>query len=309
MNNFFLKQKNFLKGSTVAMITPMKSNGDIDNFSLKRIVEYHVLNGTNSILCCGTTGEGILLNYSEKMDLLYKILEYSNGKIPLIIGVIDNTAKKIVEFINSFERNTISAFLTTTPNYIKLSQKSLYYYFKFISEETNLPQILYNIPSRTGNDLLPKTVAKLANLKNIIAIKESTGDLLRLKNIKKLTKEDFIILCGNDLIALDFIKLGGNGVISVIANIAGNLISKMCNLALSRKYSEAEKLNNIVFKLNSKLYIEPNPVPIKWAAYYLKLINSYMVRLPMLSLSRNNRFLLKKELECINFFKFEKFKY
>lgn len=307
MSNFFLKNKNFLKGSIVAMITPMRLNGDIDNSSLGKIVKYHILSGTNSIVCGGTTGEGSMLDCFEKINLLYSVLEYSNGEIPLIMGVMENTAEKAIKFINSFEKNTVSAFLVSTPSYIKLSQKSLYYYFKSISEETDLPQILYNVPSRTGNDLLPKTVAKLANLKNIIAIKESTGDLSRLKSIKKLIKNDFILLCGNDLIALDFIKLGGGGVVSVIANVAANLISKMCQLALNRRYFEAEKLDNIIFGLNSKLYVEPNPVPIKWTAYYLKLIESCMVRLPMLSLSENNCFLLKEELKNINLLNFEKF--
>lgn len=307
MSNFHLKYKNFLKESIVAIITPMKQDGKIDYISLKRIIKYHILNGTKSIVCCSTTGEGILLNNFEKMNLLLKITEYSDKKIPIILGVVENTAKNVIDFIKYFKSIDISACLIATPKYIKLSQKSLYYYFKSISEEIDLPQILYNVPDRTGNDLLPKTIAKLSNLNNIIAIKESSGDLLRVKYIKRLVKKDFILLCGNDLVALDFIKLGGHGMISVIANIAANLISKMCKFALNGKYSAAEKLEDIIFKLNSKLYIEPNPVPIKWAAYYLKLINFYQVRLPMLSLDKNNCILLKKELKNKNLLKFEIF--
>lgn len=300
MNIFSSKNyKDIFFGSIVAMITPMNSKGKIDKLSLKRIINYHIKNGTKAIVCAGTTGERTLLNNFEHFDLLLRTLEYADEKIPIIVGNGASSTKEAIQLNNFFEKTSVFACLTSPPSYIKLSQKCLYEHFKCISENTNLPQILYNIPTRTGSDLLPRTISKLADLNNIVAIKESTGDLSRVKLIKRLVNKNFILLCGNDSIALDFMQLGGHGLISVIANIAANLVSNMCKFYFSKQYSKAEKLNSIIYKLNLSLSIDSNPIPIKWMAFRLKLINSAYTRLPFLPLTNFKKNKLKKVLKKV----------
>lgn len=300
MNILFSKYKKNLFGSIVAIITPMNLKGKIDVVSLKRIINYHIKNGTKAIVCGGTTGERTLLNNFENFELLSRTLEYADEKIPVIVGNGASSTKEAIQLNNFFEKTSVFATLISPPSYIKLSQKSLYEHFKSIAENSSLPQILYNIPMRTGNDLLPEIVSKLAKLENIIAIKESSGDLSRVKSIKRLVKDKFILLCGNDSLTLDFMKLGGHGVISVIANIIPNLICKMCELCLSKKYFEAEKINDVLYDLYLHLCVDSNPIPIKWSAFYLKLINTAYVRAPFLPLNNSQKNNLKKILDTID---------
>ncbi|WP_348666191.1 4-hydroxy-tetrahydrodipicolinate synthase [Arsenophonus symbiont of Ornithomya chloropus] len=301
MKNNFNQDYFFLYGSLVAMITPMDTKGKIDKLSLKKLIHYHINNKTKAIVSIGTTGESATLNHTEKLDVVLRTLEYADGKIPIIVNTGDNSTKKVIKLNKSFEKTGVIACLSVTPYYNKPSQEGIYQHFYAIANQTYLPQILYNVPTRTGCDLLPETIAKLSKLKNIIAIKEASGDLNRVTRILRLiNKKKFILLSGDDLTALDFIKLGGKGVISVTANIAPDLMAKICELALAGKYNEAEKLNHRLNKLQYQLFRETNPIPIKWACHYLGLINSHTLRLPMTPLTLSSQKNLKKALNIAN---------
>ncbi|XZQ57268.1 MAG: 4-hydroxy-tetrahydrodipicolinate synthase [Arsenophonus sp.] len=301
MVNNSIKYYNFLRGSIVAIITPMDLKGKVDKPSLKKLINYHIDNGTTAIVSVGTTGESSTLDYSEKLDVILTTLEYSDGRIPIIASNGANATKQAVAITKSLEKTGVVACLAVTPYYSNPSQEGLYQHFKTISEQTYLPQILYNIPSRTGCDLLPETIARLAKLDNIVAIKEASGDLSRVNHIYRLIhKKNFILLSGNDESALDFIQLGGQGVISVTANIAAKLMAKICNLALMGKYLEARKLNYQLIELHHQLFIESNPIPIKWACYHLGLIKFDTLRLPMTQLTLTGQIAVKKALMLAN---------
>ncbi|WMY95714.1 MAG: 4-hydroxy-tetrahydrodipicolinate synthase [Arsenophonus sp.] len=301
MKNNFNQDYFFLYGSLVAMITPMDTKGKIDKNSLKKLINHQINNKTKAIVSIGTTGESATLNDKEKLNIVLRTLEYADGKIPIIVGTGNNSTKAVIKLNKSFENSGVVACLSVTPYYNKPSQEGIYQHFYAIADQTSLPQILYNIPSRTGCDLLPITIAKLAKLNNIVAIKEASGDLNRVTHILRLIKKrKFILLSGDDITALNFIKLGGNGVISVTANIAPKLMAEICNLALAGKYNEAEKLNYRLYKLQYQLFRETNPIPIKWACHYLGLINSHTLRLPMTPLTLSNQKMLKKALRIAN---------
>lgn len=231
------------QGNMVALITPMNKEGNICLDSLENIINYHIKNKTKAIISVGKTGESSTLTQKEHINLVLCTLEISNNKIPIIAGTGVNSTNEAIILTKKFEKTEISACLSVTPYYNKPSQKGLYQHFKKISENTSIPQILYNVPSRTGCDLLPKTIKKLSKLKNIIGIKEASGNLSKFYEIKYLVKKNFLIISGDDSTALDFIQLGGNGVISVTSNIAAQEMSKICNLALKRKFKKARKIN------------------------------------------------------------------
>ncbi|BGI51115.1 MAG: 4-hydroxy-tetrahydrodipicolinate synthase [Arsenophonus endosymbiont of Ceratovacuna japonica] len=298
MTNNFIEYQNFLCGSIVAMITPMDEKGKIDKFSLKKLINYHINNGTTAILSVSTTGESSTLNYREYLDVILTTLEYADNRIPIIAGSGSNITKQAVVIAKSLEKTGVIACLTVTPYYNRPSEEGLYQHFKTISEHTYLPQILYNVPVRTGCDLLPKTIAKLSKLSNIVGIKEASGDLSRVNIIRKLIKnKKFILLSGDDITALDFMQLGGQGVISVTANIAAKLMSEICKLALKKQYTKAHKLNYRLSALHHQLCIETNPIPVKWACYKLGLIKYNTLRLPMTSLTEPSK---KSVLKALN---------
>ncbi|WP_343188710.1 4-hydroxy-tetrahydrodipicolinate synthase [Buchnera aphidicola (Neophyllaphis varicolor)] len=284
------------RGSIVALITPMDEKGSICCNSLKKLIEYHIKNHTSAIVSVGTTGESATLNQEEHIQVVMKTLEIADNRIPIIAGTGANSTSEGISLTKRFENSGISGCLTVTPYYNKPTQEGLYQHFKCIAENTDIPQILYNVPTRTGCDLLPKTISRLAKIKNIIGIKEATGDLSRINKILELVSEKFLLLSGDDATALDFIQLGGVGVISVTANIAAKYMAKICSLALKGNFLEARKINKFLIKLHNKLFIEPNPIPIKWAAKKIGLIKSDKLRLPMTKLSYKNKLLLKKEI-------------
>jgi len=285
------------KGSIVALITPMDEKGKVCRKSLKKLVEYHIKNNSSAIVSVGTTGESATLNQKEHSDVVMLTLDLADEKIPIIAGTGANATTEGISLTQQFENSGIAACLSVTPYYNKPTQQGLYQHFKIISESSALPQILYNVPSRTGCDLLPQTVIKLAQLKNVIGIKEATGDLSRINLIKPFVKKDFLLISGDDATALDFIQLGGDGVISVTANIAAKEMQKMCSLALQNDFISARKINHRLMILHKILFYEPNPIPIKWAAKKLGLINTDTLRLPMTPLSDTIKQKLKQALE------------
>ncbi|ADV33901.1 dihydrodipicolinate synthase [Candidatus Blochmanniella vafra str. BVAF] len=283
-------------GSIVALITPMNLRGSIDRKSLKKLVEYHVRSGTSAIVSVGTTGEMSGLTHTEHVNVVMWTLEFSDGRLPIIAGTGSNSTAEAILLTQQFQNSKIAACLSVTPYYNRPNQEGLFKHFQSISENTSLPQILYNVPSRTGCDLLPETVGRLSKIKNIIGIKEATGNLNRVNQIKKLVEEDFILLSGDDLSALDFMRLGGNGVISVTANIAAKEMSILCDLAKKNDFKHAYRVNNYLIPVHKSLFLDSNPIPVKWACKELGLIPYDTLRLPMTPLSKENHNVVRQSL-------------
>ncbi|MGD8118899.1 4-hydroxy-tetrahydrodipicolinate synthase [Vibrio sp. Hep-1b-8] len=276
-------------GSIVALITPFNHDGEVDYVSLKKLVEYHIAAGSDGIVAVGTTGESATLTIEEHVKVVTKSVEFADGRIPIIAGTGANATHESVTFSRLLNNSGIAGCLSVTPYYNKPTQEGLYQHYKAIAEESDVPQILYNVPGRTAVDLLPETVARLSEIENIVALKDATGDLSRIAIHRELCGEDFILLSGDDLTGLEFVKQGGNGVISVTNNIAAADMAKMFKLAREGKYEEAEIINQRLMPLHKNLFIESNPIPVKWAAHKLGLIEHGSLRLPLTELSESAR--------------------
>lgn len=276
--------KPLFSGSIVALLTPMR-DGEIDFDELKNLIEFHIKSGTHGIVLVGTTGESTTLTIDEQVRLIKKGVEYAGGRIPIIAGTGSNSTNEAIILTKLLADSGIVGCLTVVPYYNKPTQEGMYQHFKTIAECTDLPQILYNVPGRTGSDLKPETVARLAKIPNIVGIKEATGDVSRVAEIKKLAGDDFIFLSGDDATGLESMKLGGQGVISVTNNLAAADMAKMCELALEGKFEEAQEINNRLMDLHHDLFVEGNPIPVKWAAYKMGLISQPSLRLPLTVLS------------------------
>ncbi|MGF1763663.1 4-hydroxy-tetrahydrodipicolinate synthase [Aliivibrio kagoshimensis] len=272
-------------GSLVAVVTPLDKYGEVDLSGIKKLVEYHVDAGTDGIIAVGTTGESATLSVEEHVKVVMKTLEYADGRIPVLAGTGANATHEAVTLSKLFRDTGVAGCLSVTPYYNKPTQEGLFQHYKAISESTDVPQILYNVPGRTAVDLLPETVARLAEFKNVVAIKDATADLSRVAITRELCGESFIQLTGDDATALDFIKAGGKGVISVTANIAAADMAKMMKLALAGQFAEASVINERLMTLHTNLFAESNPIPVKWAAHKLGLIETGVIRLPMTELS------------------------
>lgn len=283
-------------GSIVALITPMDEKGTVDKVSLKRLVNYHVINGTSAIVSVGTTGEMSGLTHEEHVNVVMWTLEFSNGRLPVIAGTGANSTAEAVSLTNRFNNSDVAACLSVTPYYNRPNQEGLFQHFKAISESTILPQILYNVPIRTGCDMLPMTVARLSEIKNIVGIKEATGNLNRVNQLKQLVCEDFVLLSGDDVSALDFMQLGGHGVISVTANIAAKEMAMLCKFASENNFLNAQRINQRLLPVHHALFLDSNPIPVKRACKELGLISCDTLRLPMTSLSDTQYSVLRDAL-------------
>ncbi|GLS92357.1 4-hydroxy-tetrahydrodipicolinate synthase [Psychromonas marina] len=270
-----------LTGSIVALVTPMDKTGEIDFKSLEALVEFHIKSGTSAIVAVGTTGESATLNVDDHVKVALKTVEYAAGRIPVIAGNGANSTSEAITFSKLFANSGIAAGLNVTPYYNKPTQEGLYQHFKAIAESSDLPQILYNVPGRTAVDMLPETVARLAEIKNIIGIKEATGDLNRLTEIKALVADDFLLFSGDDETGCEFMLQGGDGVISVTNNVAPAEMAKMCRLALDGNRDEAQIINQQLMPVHKNLFVESNPIPVKWACAELGLIPTAGCRLPL----------------------------
>ncbi len=285
------------KGSIVALITPFK-DGQIDEKSLKNLIEFHIKNDTDAIVVAGTTGESATLTFSEHEDLIRMAVEFADKRIPIIAGTGANATHEAVSMTKFAEKVGADASLQIVPYYNKPTQEGIYQHFKAIAEETNIPLILYNIPSRTGVDMLPETFARLfADFPNVIGLKEATGNVARVSEIISLTNPDVIILSGDDALTVPMMAVGAKGVISVANNIVPKDIAKMCNYALEGNFEEARKLHDYYWKLFKVLFIETNPIPVKTAAYLMGLIEDNELRLPLYHMSRQNEEKLKQTLK------------
>jgi len=276
-------------GSIVALVTPMDEKGNVCRSSLKKLIDYHVASGTSAIVSVGTTGESATLSHDEHGDVVLMTLELADGRIPVIAGTGANATSEAISLTKRFENSGVVGCLTVTPYYNRPTQEGLYQHFKAIAGSTDLPQMLYNVPSRTGCDMLPETVGRLAKIKNIIGIKEATGNLTRVNQIKELVEDDFILVSADDASALDFMQLGGRGVISVTANVAAREMAEVCKLAANGQYAQARVINERLMPLHNKLFVEPNPIPVKWACRELGLVATDTLRLPMTPLTEASR--------------------
>ncbi|MGX2973786.1 4-hydroxy-tetrahydrodipicolinate synthase [Ursidibacter arcticus] len=278
--------KPLFSGSIVALLTPM-NDGEINFDELKNLIEFHIKSGTHAIVSVGTTGESTTLSIDENVKVIKKAVEYAAGRIPIIAGTGSNATSEAIVMTKLLADSGVAGCLSVVPYYNKPTQEGMYLHYKAIAESTDLPQILYNVPGRTGSDLKPETVGRLAEIPNIVGIKEATGDLSRLPLIKQLAGDDFIFLSGDDATGLESMKLGGQGVISVTNNLAAADMAKMCNLALAGKFEEAEQINQRLMALHHDLFVEANPIPVKWAAYKMGLISQPTLRLPLTTLSES----------------------
>lgn len=287
-----------LQGSIVALVTPMNNHGEVDFENLKQLVEYHVQAGTDAIVSVGTTGESATLSIEENVKVILKTVEFAAGRIPIIAGTGANATSEAVTMTKLLNNSGIVGCLSVVPYYNKPTQEGMYQHFKAIAECTDIPQILYNVPGRTGSDLLPETVGRLSAIPNIIGIKEATGDISRVQKIKQLAGKDFFVFSGDDASCLEAMKLGAEGVISVTSNVAPKAMAEMCRLARQGHFSEAETINQRLMPLHKNLFIESNPIPVKWACYKLGLIADPTLRLPLTLLSESAQPVV---LDALNF--------
>ncbi len=271
-------------GSHVALITPMFADGQVDYPSLKRLLDYQLEHGTDGLVIMGTTGEAATIPFHEQLEVLQFVIEHVQGRCQIIAGNGSNSTAEAVEKTVALNAFAIDGFLTVTPYYNKPTQKGMLAHFKAVAAATDKPVLLYNVPGRTGVDLLPATVAELATVANITGIKEATGSLQRLRDLQALVGNDFALLSGDDASACDFLLQGGHGVISVTTNIAPKAMTAMIQAARTGDADTAKKVDATLQPLHRDLFIESNPIPSKWALLRLGLISSDFARLPLTQL-------------------------
>lgn len=273
-----------IAGSMVALVTPMDAQGRLDWDSLSKLVDFHLQEGTHAIVAVGTTGESATLDYEEHIKVIEHVVKQVNGRIPVIAGTGANSTREAVELTRNAKRAGADACLLVTPYYNKPTQEGLYQHFKHVAETVDIPQILYNVPGRTACDMLADTVVRLSKVPNIIGIKEATGNLERAKDIISRVDSDFLVLSGDDPTAVELILLGGKGNISVTANVAPRAMADLCNAALNGEAELARAINDKLMPLHKNLFLEANPIPVKWALHEMGLMPEG-IRLPLTWLS------------------------
>ena len=273
-----------IAGSMVALVTPMDAQGRLDWDSLSKLVDFHLKNGTHAIVAVGTTGESATLDVEEHIAVIKAVVKQVAGRIPVIAGTGANSTREAVELTRNAKEAGADACLLVVPYYSKPTQEGLYQHFKHIAEAVDIPQILYNVPGRTSCDMQTETVIRLSTVPNIIGIKEATGDLKRAKAIIDGVSKDFIVLSGDDPTAVELILLGGKGNISVTANVAPREMADLCEAALKGDAETARAINEKLMPLHKDLFIEANPIPVKWALVEMGLMHQG-IRLPLTWLS------------------------
>lgn len=286
-------------GSQVALATPMLDNGDVDWVNLDKFVEFHVTEGTDAIVAVGTTGESATLDCKEHCAVIRRVVEKVNGRIAVIAGTGANSTTEAIELTQAAKDAGADACLLVTPYYNKPTQEGLYQHYKAIAEAVDIDQILYNVPGRTSCDMLPDTILRLSSVPNIVGVKEATGDLERAKYLIDNAPEGFAIYSGDDATAVELMLLGGHGNISVTANVAPKAMSEVCRLAIAGDAENARKVNQSVEVLHSSLFVESNPIPVKWALHEMGLMGEG-IRLPLTVLAEEYRASLKKDLAACN---------
>ena len=286
------------KGSNVALVTPFK-NDKLDDDTYIKLIHFHIKNGTNGLVPAGTTGESPTLSHAEHERVIALCVKESNGKLPVFAGTGSNSTEEAISLTSHAERIGANAALIVTPYYNKPTQEGLYQHYKAINDKCGIPIIIYNIPGRSVIDMSVDTMARLYELKNIIGVKDATGDLNRVDQTLKKMGKDFIQLTGNDDNALEFNRRGGVGAISVTANIAPKLCSEFQKFSIlndEKSKLEAKKLNDILQPIHHSMFVESNPSPVKYAAKLLNLCDDN-VRLPLVKVTESTKEIVKKALK------------
>lgn len=273
-----------IQGSLVALVTPMLPDGSVDDAALKRLLDWHVGQGTDAIVSVGTTGESATLDEKEHCAVIARTVELVAGRIPVIAGTGANSTREAINLTQTAKQVGADACLLVTPYYNKPTQEGLYQHYKAIAEAVDIPQILYNVPGRTSVDMQPETVARLARIDNIVGLKEASGDLARISRLRGLVSDSFALYSGEDGIARESILMGANGDISVTANVAPAAMHAMCQAALQGDAGRAAALDAPLAGLHKALFIESNPIPVKWALAEMGYIQKG-IRLPLTWLS------------------------
>ena len=273
-----------LSGSMVAVVTPMDADGAVNYREFAKVIDFHVDSGTEALIVAGTTGESATLDHDEHVDVIAKACELAAGRIPIIAGTGSNSTSQTLKLSRAVDRLPIAAFLIVTPYYNKPPQEGMRRHFTVIADAVSRPVILYNVPGRTGVDLKPETVIKLAAHPNIQAIKEATGELNRVRVLRDACGKSFKLLSGDDATSCEFMLQGGDGVISVTANVAPAGMRQLCDAAVAGKRAEAEGIDAHLQPLHRTLFCESNPIPVKWAVQRMGLIGPG-IRLPLMPLA------------------------
>jgi 4-hydroxy-tetrahydrodipicolinate synthase len=283
------------KGSIVAIVTPF-NNGKVDEKALGNLIEWHIKQGTNAIVPCGTTGESATLDYEEHHRVIRFTVEKVRKRVPVIAGTGANSTDETIMITKEAKKSGADAALVVAPYYNKPTQEGLYRHYKAVAAAVNIPIVLYNVPGRTAVNILPSTVARLAGIKNIVALKEATGDMKQASEVLRLCGDKIAVLSGDDFTTLPLMALGGKGTISVSANVAPKLVSRMCALWLKGSYAEARKIHYQLEPLNASMFIETNPIPVKTALSLMGKIREEF-RLPLCEMAPANKEKLKKVLK------------
>ncbi len=287
-----------ITGSIVALVTPMHADGSVDWAALERLLDLHLEAGTSAIGAVGTTGESATLSVDEHCEVIKRCVDYMAGRLPVVAGTGSNSTREAIELTEAAAAAGADAALLVTPYYNRPTQRGLYEHFKAIAAAVDIPQILYNVPGRTCVDMSNETVARLAGLNNIVGIKDATGDVARGRELIALCGEQIAIYSGDDATAMELMLAGGRGNISVTANVAPLQMAELCRLALAGERAAAEELNARLAPLNEALFLEANPIPVKWALYRRGLIEEG-IRLPLTPLDQSYRSQVLAALEAV----------
>ena len=276
-----------LKGSLVALVTPMEEGGEVDYESLEKLIDWHINHGTNGIVSVGTTGESATLDVDEHVEVIKHTVEHVNSRVPVIAGTGANSTSEAIELTQESKQIGADFALIVTPYYNKPTQKGLISHYTKLANEVDIPQILYNVPSRTACDILPETVKILSTHNNIVGIKEAVDSKERIDDLISISSnnQNFQLFSGDDPSFIKMIQKGGDGVISVAANVVPNKISEICKLVEEKKHDEATFIDNTLSNLYDLLFIESNPIPVKWMLFKMNLIKN-SIRLPLEELDK-----------------------
>jgi len=295
-----IKGLNMFQGSMVAVATPMQKGNapetPLDKESLAALVEFHIENKTDAIVAVGTTGESATLNNEEHCEVIRQVVEFVNGRIPVIAGTGANSTTEAIHLTGCAKDAGADACLLVTPYYNKPTQEGLYLHYKAVAEAVNIPQILYNVPGRTACDMLPETIGRLSAVDNIIGVKEATADLARIETIRTLCGDDFMLVSGDDATTKEFLLRGGDGVISVTANVAPRAMHELCEFARIGDREAATKIDDTLTGLHENLFIESNPIPAKWALHKMGLIQAG-IRLPLTWMTEGSEDILTRAMK------------
>lgn len=290
-----MKNLTELKGCGTAMITPFRRDESIDEAAFRRFVEFQINGGVDFLVACGTTGESVTMSEEEQARVVELTLEYAAGRVPVVAGAGGYNTREVIEKIRRYEKLGVDAILSVTPYYNKPTQEGLYQHYRAIADSTGLPIILYSVQGRAGVNLEPATVARLAEINNIVAIKEASGNITQIAEIASLVDDSFKIFAGDDSVVLPVAALGGVGVISVASNLLPRQVSDLCRASVENRLEEARRLNRQLTPIFKAMFIESNPIPVKAALAMTGMIEE-VYRLPMTPISQANRAKLEQVL-------------